>query len=136
MLLWKDDAALDSCKFCDKSKWKDKIMDDDGQYCNPKKWPVKVLWWFPLILWLQRLFMSQHTTSHIMWHANCRTKDSILRHPTNSEARKSFDERHPDFALDPRNVRLGLAANGFNSFGTMTSSYSTWPVMMVLYNLP
>jgi hypothetical protein len=43
MLFLKDDAALDSCKFCGKSKWKDEIMDEDGQYRNPKKRPVKVL---------------------------------------------------------------------------------------------
>jgi len=33
---------------------------------------------------------------------------------------------------DSRNVRLGLTADGFNPFGNM----STWPVMLVPYNLP
>jgi hypothetical protein len=61
-------------------------MDEDGQYHNPKKWPVKVLRWFPLIPWLQRLFMSQHVASHMRWHANGRTKDDVLRHPANGEA--------------------------------------------------
>jgi hypothetical protein len=80
--------------------------------------------------------MSQHTASHMRWHANGRTKDGVLRHPIDDEAWKSFDERHPNFALDPRNVRLGLATDGFNHFGTMTSSYSTWPFILILYNLP
>jgi hypothetical protein len=138
MLFWKEDAILDSCKFCGKSKWKDEIMDEDedGQYRNHKKRPVKVLRWFPLIPRLQRLFMSQHTASHMRWHADGRTKDGVLRHPADGEAWKSFDEIHPDFALDPRNVRLGLAADGFNPFGIMSSSHSTWPVMLVPYNLP
>jgi hypothetical protein len=65
MLFWKNDAALDSCKFYGKSKWKDEIIDKNGQYRNPKKRPMKVLRWFSLIPWLQRLFMSQHIASHM-----------------------------------------------------------------------
>ena len=59
----------------------------------------------------------------------------FLRYRANGEAWKSFDERHPDFALDPWNVRLGLAADDFNPFGTMSSSHSTWPIMLDPYNL-
>nr|GEU66976.1 hypothetical protein [Tanacetum cinerariifolium] len=35
----------------------------------------------------------------------------------------------------PRNVRLGLAANGFNPFGNLSQSYSMWPVILTTYNL-
>ncbi|KAF7153268.1 hypothetical protein RHSIM_Rhsim01G0074900 [Rhododendron simsii] len=49
---------------------------------------------------------------------------------------KNFDERFPDFAAEPRNVRLGMATDGFNPFGHMSQSYSMWPVIMVPYNLP
>ena len=31
---------------------------------------------------------------------------------------------------------MGLAANGFNSFGNMSLSYSMWPVVLTAYNLP
>ncbi|KAG8485489.1 hypothetical protein CXB51_021293 [Gossypium anomalum] len=41
----------------------------------------------------------------------------------------------PDFASDPRNVRLGLASDGFNPFRTMSTSHSTWPVLLIPYNL-
>jgi hypothetical protein len=61
-------------------------MDEDGQYRNHKNRHVKVLRWFPLIPRLQWLFMSQHITSHIRWHANGHTKDGDLRHPTDDEA--------------------------------------------------
>jgi hypothetical protein len=44
------------------------------------------LQWFLLIPRLQWLFMSHHTTSHMMWHANGHTKDGVLRHPTDGEA--------------------------------------------------
>ncbi|KAL6189043.1 hypothetical protein ACLB2K_040433 [Fragaria x ananassa] len=35
-----------------------------------------------------------------------------------------------------RNVRLGLVSDGFNPFGQMTLTHSTWPVMIAIYNLP
>ena len=43
---------------------------------------------------------------------------------------------HPHFALDPRNVRLGLATDGFNPFTNLSTSYSIWPAVLIPYNLP
>ncbi|GJV97697.1 hypothetical protein Tco_1549274 [Tanacetum coccineum] len=40
------------------------------------------------------------------------------------------------FAAEPRNVRLGLAVDGFNPFGNLTQSYNMWPVILTTYNLP
>jgi len=37
---------------------------------------------------------------------------------------------------DPRNIRLGLASDGFNPFRVMSSIHSTWPVLLIPYNLP
>ena len=58
------------------------------------------------------------------WHDESRTKDGMLRHPADSLAWKAFDDRHPDFASDARNVRLGLASDGFNPFQTLSYVYS------------
>jgi hypothetical protein len=80
--------------------------------------------------------MSRHTSLHMKWHAQGRTKDGLLSHPADGEALKALDSRYPIFTSDPRNVRLGLASNGFNPFGNMSSSHSTWPEMLVPYNLP
>ena len=33
-------------------------------------------------------------------------------------------------------MRLALATDGFNPFGTMSNSYSMWPVVLVPYNMP
>ena len=54
-------------------------------------------------------------------------KDGLLRHPTDCEAWKTFDQTHESFALDPQNVRLGLATDGFNPFGNMNIGHNTWP---------
>ena len=59
-----------------------------------------------------------------------------MRHAVDGLAWKEFDTKHPDFARDPRNVRLGLATDGFNPFGNMSQAYSMWPVVLANYNLP
>ena len=33
-------------------------------------------------------------------------------------------------------MRLGLVADGFNQYGNMSSTHSTWPVILISYNLP
>jgi hypothetical protein len=71
------------------------------------------------------------------WHSDKR-KDvaGTMSHPADSFAWKEFDKMYPEFAKEPRNVRLGLATDGFNPFGNMSLSYSMWPVIVVPYNLP
>ncbi|XP_042962607.1 uncharacterized protein LOC122296877 [Carya illinoinensis] len=59
-----------------------------------------------------------------------------MRHPADSEAWKTFDQANPRFARDARNVRLGLASDGFNPFNNLAKPYSIWPVILVPYNLP
>jgi hypothetical protein len=80
--------------------------------------------------------MPEHTAPYMRWHVEGRTREGVLRHPADSEAWRSFDIVHPDFMADSRNVRLGLTADEFNHFGNMSTSHSTWPVMLVPYNLP
>ncbi|KAL3651956.1 hypothetical protein CASFOL_004958 [Castilleja foliolosa] len=59
-----------------------------------------------------------------------------MRHPADSAAWKDFDRDYPQFAAEPRNVRLALATDGFNPFGDMSTSYSMWPVILAPLNLP
>ena len=61
--------------------------------------------------------------------------DRLLKHPANSEVWKSFDSKYIEFSSEPHNVRLGLVADGFNPYENMSSTYSTWPVFLILYNL-
>ena len=36
---------------------------------------------------------------------------------------------------DPHNIQLGLVIDGFNSCSNLSTSYSIWPVMLVVYNV-
>jgi hypothetical protein len=80
--------------------------------------------------------MSEHTVPYMRWQAEDRTRDGMLRHSADGEAWRSFDILHPNFMADSRNVQLGLTSDGFNPFENMSTSYSTWPVLIVPYNLP
>jgi hypothetical protein len=47
-----------------------------------------------------------------------------------------IDNKWPDFATNLRNIRFGLATNGFNPFSDKTCIWSTWLIMLLVYNLP
>ena len=80
--------------------------------------------------------MSRKTSTGMRWHKEKRVDDEMLRHPADGEAWKQFDKDNSWFTEDPRNVRLGLATDGFNPFGNMSTTYPMWPVILVPYNLP
>ena len=137
MLYWKEDEELDKCKVCGASRWKiDKRNGEDKYRGNGKKLPQKILRYFPLNLRLQRLYMSSKTASSMRWHYDKRKNDDIMRHPADSPTWKSFDEMYQWFASDPRNVKLGLASDGFQPFANSKTLYSIWPVILIPYNMP
>ncbi|GJU92476.1 proton-dependent oligopeptide transporter family protein [Tanacetum coccineum] len=73
----------------------------------------------------------------MIWHATGKcTEPGKMQHLVNGRAWKNFDTKYLDFAKEPRNVRLGLAADGFNPFGNLSQAYSIWPVILTTYNLP
>lgn len=80
--------------------------------------------------------MSSKTSIHMSWHDDGRTKDENLRHPADAKAWKSFDARYPDFASNPHNVRLSRSSDCFNPLKLLSTTYSTWPVVLIPYNLP
>ena len=65
------------------------------------------------------------------WHVVEENKDREMRYPRNSKAWKNFDLMHLDIALDPRNVCLGLTTYGFNPFGTLSTNYKNWLVLVI-----
>ncbi|XP_065623713.1 uncharacterized protein LOC136065019 [Quercus suber] len=128
-LFWKENINLDKCPVCEVPRYKD-------TRAQGKMIPHKVLRYFPLTPRLRRLYMSSQRAKDMRWYIDKRVDDGIMRHPADSEEWKEFDLQHPNFALKPRNVRLGLATDGFNPFGNMNNNYSMWPVILIPYNLP
>jgi hypothetical protein len=59
-----------------------------------------------------------------------------MSHPTVGVVWQDFKREFLDFAKDARNLRLGLATDGFNPFSEKNTKYSMWPLFVVPYNLP
>ena len=71
------------------------------------------------------------------WASDERKKDDgVLRHPSDAQQWKDFDAKYQEFHEDPRNVRFALSTDGMNPFGDRTNTHSTWPVILLIYNLP
>ncbi|KAL6596879.1 hypothetical protein ACP70R_047013 [Stipagrostis hirtigluma subsp. patula] len=130
VLFWKELEDKDECPVCKESRWKERKG-------KTTRIPRKVLHYMPLIPRLQRLFTNKEIASDLRYHKEKRVvEENVLRHPADGEAWKHVDRIYPWLADDPRHLRLGLATDGFNPFGIMSSSCSVWPVVVVVYNLP
>ena len=83
------------------------------------------------------MFVTKKASEKAQWHKLKRQpREKEMSHLADGEAWKDFDKEYPDFAKDPRNLRLGLATDGFNPFSEKNTRYSMWPVLVVPYNLP
>ncbi|XP_008237230.1 PREDICTED: uncharacterized protein LOC103335973 [Prunus mume] len=98
--------------------------------------PMLVLWYFPPIPRFKRMFKSFETSKSLTWHDESRIKDGRLCHPTDSPSWKMVDHMWLDFASEHRNLRLALSSDGINPHSSLSSRYSCWPVILVIYNLP
>ena len=82
------------------------------------------------------MFANGDDAKDLTWHANGRISDGMVRHPADCSQWKKIDGLYPDFGNEPRNLRLGLASDGMNPYGTLSTQHSSWPVLLVIYNLP
>ncbi|KAL0433360.1 UNVERIFIED_CONTAM: hypothetical protein Slati_2670300 [Sesamum latifolium] len=113
MLYWKDDIDLDLRKFYGTARYKPTRVHNP----NGKKTPYAVLRYLPITPHLQRLYVSKITAEQMTWHATHQMEEGSMVHPSDAEAWRYFDRTYPDFAVEPRNVRLGLCTDGFAPHG-------------------
>ncbi|GKC50664.1 uncharacterized protein Tco_1073409 [Tanacetum coccineum] len=135
-MLYRDDYKnLHACVTCETSRYKKEPdeIDDDVTKNGP---PAKLLWYFPIIPRLKRLFENKKEAKLLRWHFDQRKDDGKLRHVADSPQWRKINNKFPGFAKEIRNIRFGLSSDGINPFGNMSSRYSTWPVLLCMYNLP
>ena len=129
------DADKTTCPVCKAARYKK----------GRNKAPRKVVCYFSLIPRLQRCFTDRKEVKLMRWHAERREKvlkDSErnekvnLTHPSDACQWKVLDDEYPTFGEVPRNIRLGASTDGLNPFGNQSSTHSTWPVFIWIYNLP
>ena len=97
---------------------------------------MKVLRHFPLIPWLRRMYRCTSLAKLNKWHTKRKDYSSNVECVPDSKAWKHIDSAYPRFALEERNIRLGLALDSVNPFSNQSLSHSTWPVVLLNYNLP
>src|SRR4051812_24137246 len=59
----------------------------------------------------------------------------MLSHPSDGTQWEALNFEE-DFGKDPRNVVLVASTDGVNPFGNQSSTHSTWPVFVCMYNIP
>ena len=95
-----------------------------------------MLWYLPIIPRFKHLFANGDNAKDLAWHENGRNCDGMLHHPANSSQWKKIDRLFLDFGKEARNLRLGLASDGMNPYGSLSTQHSSWLVLLVIYNLP
>jgi len=130
---------LDECPICSASRYKilwDDPSDVEVEERPKKKIHAKVMWYAPIIPCLKRLFINKDHAKLLRWHKEDRKVNNILRHPADASQWKEIDSESSNFADDARNLRFTLSTDGFNPFGDQSSSHSTGPFTLCIYNLP
>jgi hypothetical protein len=110
------DGALLECKFCQQPRYR---VTKNSRSSRRKPIPRKAMFYLPIIPRLQRLYASMQTASKMTWHRENYERRKMLgelRHPSDGMAWKHFDQVYPEFASEPRNVRLGLCSDGFTPY--------------------
>jgi hypothetical protein len=107
----------------------DKVMTDVAH---------KQLRYLPLTPQVKRLFLSKQNAMHMRWHKEgVRENDELMVHPSDGDAWNDLDTFDPNFAAEPKNVRIGLATDGFTPLVTWRHhTHACWPVFFIPYNLP
>jgi hypothetical protein len=100
---------------------------------------VKQFRYIPITPRLTWLFLCEETAQQVRWHKEgiCDSKDAdIMSRPADDEAWHALDRFDPEFARDPRSIRLGLSTDSFQPYSFNSTTYSCWPVFVMPYNLP
>jgi hypothetical protein len=100
--------------------------------------PQKVLRFFPIIPRLKRMFCSPLQAAAMTWYSRVDPRDTLVCHALQGKAWAHINSSpiFENFADDPRNLRLGMATDGINPFSEKRSVHSTWPVLLLNYNVP
>lgn len=127
-VLYEDEnAELHSCPKCSKSRWLE----------GTNSIPAKVIRHFPLIPRLKRMWRSTEIAGMLTGHTKHVSDDGIMRSVVDSPAWKHIntDAAFDNFGTEARNMRLALALDGVNPFKLSNTNWSTWPVLVLIYNL-
>jgi hypothetical protein len=135
MLFWKEHGREEKCLKYGKLRFME-IINKDGEKVVTKV-AHKQLRYMPLTTRVKGLFLSRKTAMHMRWHKDHTDKqDGLMVHPSDGDAWKALDNFDPEFASNARNIRIGMATDGFMPFNMIVALYSCWPIIAIPCNLP
>ncbi|XP_026384874.1 uncharacterized protein LOC113280469 [Papaver somniferum] len=108
ILYRKEYVDYEECPKCQASRWK---VPPEGSDPNARKVTVKKLRFFQITERLQRWYGNPWIAEQMYYHSNVEESIIHMRHPVDSSSWKSIDRKWPEFAIEKRNVRLGLATD-------------------------
>jgi hypothetical protein len=78
-----ENENLDASSVCgvEWNKIRQNDTGDVGRETAKKKIPAKVIWYFPIVPRLKRLFRNKAHAKLMQWHKGERKQDQMLRHP-------------------------------------------------------
>ena len=122
-----DISELNVCPKCSKSRW----MEGTNTV------PSKVIRHFPLIPRLKRMWRSPEIASMLTGYTKHVSEDGMMRSVVDNPAWKHVDNdvAFDNFGMERRNMRLALALDGVNPFKLSNTNWSTWPLLILIYNL-
>ena len=121
ILYRKEHEHKQHCPVCQVPRYTSKKVEN-GKPGKFTKIPQKVLKYFPLSPRLKRLYTVRWIAEAMTWHARAAVGENLMCHPIDSAIWKSFNFQYPDFAEESRNVHLGIATDGFNPFGNLSTN--------------
>jgi len=130
MLYYLESTELTKCRTCEHSRYKPRTSRGKILVAQKK------LRYFLITSRLQRLFMSLNTVEHMIWHQSHNAVDEVMTHLSNDEAWKHFNNVHPYFSVELRNVRFELCIDRINPSESFVAPFSCWPVILTIFNLP
>ena len=68
---------------------------------------------------------NAYDTKDLTLHVDGRNCDGMFRHPVDSSQWKKINSLYPDFDKKGRNLRLGLASDGMNPYGSLSTQHSS-----------
>jgi hypothetical protein len=115
----------------------DDKADLDTDDMMKRKIATLVMWYLPVIDHLKHVFSNPRDAELVCWHSEKRREnDEEIRHPADGTQWKMFDLQYPEFLAESRNMRFALSTDGMNPFGENRTVHNTWPVILVMYNIP
>jgi hypothetical protein len=85
---------------------------------------------------LKHWFTNKKESELLRWHKEKHKQDvGMIKHHVDATQWRNIDSRNSEFTKDPRNIRILMSTDGMNSFMN-NSTHSTWPIVLVILNLP